>query len=145
MEKYRKGKNVEEEMTLPTDVPENALWLRVRGGTKINAVLEPGLRQLNDGRCVVWSGSGAATRKAVSCAELCKQRCSSQGLHQVTRLAWLRCDEHWEPLVEGLDELVVRRRVPVVHLLLSPSQLDSHLSGYQPPNNTRPLLPTVLL
>lgn len=87
--------------------------------------------------CVLWTGCGPAAKKAISCAELTKQRLGHR-LHQITKLCWRTCDEHWEPLVPGLDELVVRRRVPVVHVLLSEAPLDSSEPGYQPPGKETP-------
>lgn len=142
MDKYRKGKNVEEEVKLerlPAAIQGSgdALWLRVRGGTRVHAVLELALRRLRDGGQVVVSGGGAAVRKATSCVELCKQRCNFR-LHQITRVDWLRCEEHWLPLVDGLDELVVRRRVPQLHVLLSCTPLDPNTPGYQPPGDQEP-------
>lgn len=64
MENYRKGSNIEEELSknqIPIEnLPENFLWLHVKGGTKVQNVIEYARNALdsNEHRAVVWSGSG---------------------------------------------------------------------------------------
>ena len=41
-----------------------------------------------------------------------------------------RCEELWEPKVDGLDTLKVVRNVPVIHILLSVNPLDMAELGY---------------
>lgn len=148
MDKYIKGKNVEDEITrenLPFEVslPADALWFRVKGGTHIHQVLEPALQALKDGKLVVWTGSGAATKKTISCAEICKQRCNNK-LHQVTKAVFTSCKEHWTPMIEGLDELIVVRKIPCLHIALCmntvPSIIDVKCNGYQAPGIKEPFI-----
>lgn len=64
MENYRKGSNIEEEMTrdkIPIEnLPEEYLWMHVKGGTKVQNVIEFARNAFdsNEHRVVVWSGSG---------------------------------------------------------------------------------------
>lgn len=64
MENYRKGSNIEEELrreTIPIEnLPENFLWMHVKGGTKVQNVIEYAKNALDSSeyRAVVWSGSG---------------------------------------------------------------------------------------
>lgn len=91
MENYKKGKNIEEELTqdrIPIDVlPEKFLWMHVKGGTKVSNVVEFAEKAFNNGeyRSVVWSGSGGGVPKTISCAEIMKR---NYDVHQVTRLAY---------------------------------------------------------
>lgn len=82
MENYRKGKNVEEELTqdqvaemFPDVITEKFLWMRVKGGTKVSNVVEFAEKALQSGehRTVVWSGSSGGVPKAISCAEKMKR------------------------------------------------------------------------
>lgn len=89
MENYKKGKNIEEELSqdrIPIEnLPEKFLWMHVKGGTKVHNVLEFAEKALNtnEHRAVVWSGSGGGVPKTISCAEIMKRKFE---LHQVTRL-----------------------------------------------------------
>lgn len=62
MENYRKGKNVEEELTkekIPIEIlPENFLWMHVKGGTQISNVVDYAEKALKQGEfcSIVWSG-----------------------------------------------------------------------------------------
>lgn len=91
MENYRKGKNIEEELTkegIPIDnLPDNFLWMHVKGGTKVTNVVEFAEKAFNAGeyRNVVWSGSGGGVPKTISCAEIMKRNFK---LFQVSRIAY---------------------------------------------------------
>lgn len=91
MENYRKGKNVEEELTkerIPIDnLPDNFLWMHVKGGTKVMNVVEYAEKAFKSGeyRSVVWSGSGGGVPKTISCAEIMKRNFK---VGQVTRIAY---------------------------------------------------------
>lgn len=91
MENYKKGKNVEEELSkekVPIEIlPENFLWMHVKGGTKVPNVIEYAKNAFKSGeyRAVVWSGSGGGVPKTISCAEIMKR---DLPFHQVTRLAY---------------------------------------------------------
>ncbi|XP_075969466.1 ribonuclease P protein subunit Rpp25 [Anticarsia gemmatalis] len=136
MENYSKGKNVEEELErskIPIkDLPENFLWMQVRGGSKMPNLLShaSGILEDKSSTAVVWSGAGVAIPKAISCAEIIKRQFSIP--HQVTKLAYKTVEEYWEPKLEGLETLVVKRQVPIIHILLSIDPVpDTNQIGYQ--------------
>lgn len=136
MEHYRKAGSVE--LPAPSPIPQlppDTLEMRVRDGSKIRNLLGLALGRLEGGsaRHVVFSGSGRAAGKAVSCAEIVKRRVP--GLHQLTKLRFLQTEDSWVPTSPdtGLDPLTVRRHVPAVWVLLSRDPLDPNECGYQPP------------
>lgn len=94
-----------------------------------------GLRQ------VVFSGSGRAVTKTITCAEIMKRKLG--GLHQLTKLCYKGVREVWESQDSrgnsvgtagtGSGELTVHRTVPSISILLSKDPLDPLEPGYQPP------------
>ncbi|KAF7282218.1 hypothetical protein GWI33_003018 [Rhynchophorus ferrugineus] len=130
MENYRKGRNDEElldRIKIPiSDLPEQFLWMQVR--------------------VVVWTGCGASVGKTVTCAEIMKREYNNT-LHQITKLCYRSVDEYWDPLLSDMDQLVVKRKLPTIHICLSLNPLNTEDLGYQAPgvvvpyksqNNTRP-------
>lgn len=133
MENYSKGKNVEQALTRDTlgiaGLPENFVWMQVKGGSKMRNLLELALEEYVQGRDILWSGSGLAVGKTISCAEVMKKKFTP--IHQFNKICYRRFEEHWEPKIEGLDPLVVNRDVPMIHILLSHQPVNSDLPGYQ--------------
>lgn len=93
MMNYKKGKNIEEELSkedIPiANLPKNFLWMHVKGGTKVFNVLEFAEKSFEAGehRSVVWSGSGGGVQKTISCAEMLKRKYE---FHQVTKLCYTK-------------------------------------------------------
>ncbi|KAL4702512.1 hypothetical protein ACJJTC_001397 [Scirpophaga incertulas] len=84
----------------------------------------------NASTAVVWSGAGVAIPKAISCAEILKRQFSIQ--HQITKLTHKSVEEYWEPKLDGLETIVVKRRIPVIHILLyTNATIDTNQIGYQ--------------
>ncbi|CAH1646137.1 unnamed protein product [Spodoptera littoralis] len=142
MENYSKGKNVEEELErnkIPIkDLPENFLWMQVKGGSKMSNLLSHAAGILEDkaATAVVWTGAGVAISKAISCAEILKRQFSIQ--HQVTKLSYKNVEEYWEPKIDGLETLVVKRQIPIIHILLSVDAIpDTNQVGYQSLNGKK--------
>ncbi|CAD7076901.1 unnamed protein product [Hermetia illucens] len=131
---YKKGKNVEEELTrenIPIEcLPADYLWMHVKGGTKVSNVLEFAKKTLDNGehRSIVWSGSGGGVGKTISCAEILKR---NYPIHQVTRLCYRKVEEYWEPQMPGLEEIVATRQIPCIHILTTLDELDKTILGYQ--------------
>lgn len=73
--------------------------------------------------------------KTISSVEILKR--SFRLLHQVTRLAYQNVEENWEPIVEGLDEIVVKRQIPAIHILTSLDPIDPNTLGYQCSTDTK--------
>lgn len=84
-----------------------------------------GLRQ------VVFTGSGRAVTKTITCAEIMKRKVGS--LHQLTKLQYKVVKEVWESTEGGTSEMTVHRTVPSISILLSKDPLDPQEPGYQPP------------
>lgn len=131
---YKKGKNVEEDLSkelIPIEVlPEKFLWMQVKGSTAVPNVVEYAKKALEDGsyRSVVWSGSDGGVGKTVSCAEILKRHFE---LHQVTRICYRQVEEFWDPQQDGLERIVAKRNIPCVHILLSMDEIDTKVAGYQ--------------
>merc|ERR1712029_273231 len=70
----------------------------------------------------VLSGSGQRTSKVVSIAEILKRR--HKYIQERIELGERLVQEFWEPKDEdeGLDTLVVTRRIPTIHVLLDVSK-----------------------
>lgn len=90
---YRKGKNVEDELTkeqIPiANLPDDFVWMHVKGGTKVSNVVDYAKKAMASGGAnssVVWTGSGGGIGKTVSCAEIMKR--DMPDVHQITRLSY---------------------------------------------------------
>ncbi|XP_014241498.1 ribonuclease P protein subunit p25-like protein [Cimex lectularius] len=134
MDNYTKGDNVEEPLEIEKipipNLPKNVLWMQVRGGSKIRNLLDVALKAYeNESRDVLWTASGPAVGKAVTCAEIVKRK--FKGVHQFNHICYRRCEEYWEPKISGLDRLVVNRDVPMIHILLSHEAINEGAPGYQ--------------
>ncbi|XP_038598691.1 ribonuclease P protein subunit p25-like protein [Tachyglossus aculeatus] len=136
MENYRKAATVEKPWppAFP-GLPPGTIEMRVKDGSKIRNLMGYALGRLEAeaARAVLFSGSGKAVSKTVTCVEIVKRRV--RGLHQLTRLLFRQTEEAWEPLLpdKGLDRLTVRRSVPAIVVLLSKDPLDARQDGYQAP------------
>uniref|UniRef100_A0A2M4AL47 DNA/RNA-binding protein Alba-like domain-containing protein n=1 Tax=Anopheles triannulatus TaxID=58253 RepID=A0A2M4AL47_9DIPT len=131
---YKKGKNVEQELSqdqIPIEVlPEQFLWMHVKGGSAVSNLTEYAKKALTDGshRAVVWSGSDGGVGKTISCAEILKRDFE---LHQVTRICYRKVEEFWDPQQEGLEQIVAKRNIPCIHILTSLDAIDPATPGYQ--------------
>ncbi|XP_051920355.1 uncharacterized protein LOC127600041 [Hippocampus zosterae] len=118
------------------------LEMRVKEGSKIRNLMgfamarmegEKGLSGAGEGglRQVVFTGSGRAVTKTITCAEIMKRKVGS--LHQLTKLQYKVVKEVWENTEGGTSEMTVHRTVPSISILLSKDPLDPQEPGYQPP------------
>ncbi|KAJ3596464.1 hypothetical protein NHX12_002871 [Muraenolepis orangiensis] len=115
--------------------------MRVKEGSKIRNLLRfaaarmQGQGQEGSGggalRQVVFTGSGRALTKTITCVEILKRQVG--GLHQVSKLSNRTVSEAWESLQEGVPGVTVCRTVPAITILLSKDPLDPQEPGYQPP------------
>ncbi|XP_026462271.1 ribonuclease P protein subunit p25-like protein isoform X2 [Ctenocephalides felis] len=140
MENYSKGKNVEEpfdkdNIPIPNLQPD-FLWMHVKGGTKIFNVLQHARKIFDkkEARQVVWSANGGGVSKAITCAEIMKR--DYYPLHQITKICYTKVEEYWDPKIEDLEQIVVTRQIPAIHILLSIDEIDTNELGYQPPDST---------
>lgn len=146
-EGFKKVCRSEEDSPSPfPGLPSGILEMRVKEGSKIRNLMgfamarmqgersqsansssggEGGLRQ------VVFSGSGRAVTKTITCAEIMKRKVGS--LHQLTKLRYKTVKEVWESSEGATSEMTVNRSVPSISILLSKDPLDPTEPGYQPP------------
>ena len=82
-------------------------------------------------RSIVLKAMGRAITKAVTTAEIIKRRV--QDLHQITKVDSVELQEEYEPLYEGLKNVITSRRVASITIILSLDPLDKNDIGYQPP------------
>lgn len=120
------------------------LEMRVKEGSKIRNLMGFAMARVQGGgdgqpqgsglRQVVFSGSGRAVTKTITCAEIMKRKVGD--LHQLTKLRYKVVREVWESTEGGGSAALgttVQRTVPSISILLSKDPLDPLEPGYQPP------------
>ncbi|XP_018980373.1 ribonuclease P protein subunit p25-like protein [Cyprinus carpio] len=141
---FKKVCRIEEESTCPfPGLPAGVLEMRVKEGSKIRNLMGFAMARMQDEardasqtglRQVVFTGSGRAVTKTITCAEIMKRKLG--GLHQMTKLQYKGLREVWESQEEGDSEVTVHRTLPSISILLSKDPLDPLEPGYQPPENS---------
>ncbi|KAL3270015.1 hypothetical protein HHI36_009072 [Cryptolaemus montrouzieri] len=129
MENYVKGKNLEEPLDISkvpiSNLPQDVLWMQIRGGTKMTNVLAHVMKQFENKTDIacLWTGFGPSVGKTISCAEIMKKEFKHE-LHQVTKICYRLVEEYWDPVLPELQQLVVKRKLPMIHIYLSNKPLD---------------------
>ena len=120
MNNYTKGRNEEESWQkdqLPvSELPENFVWMQVNASSKIRNLLDAAWKQFENVPHLVWSASGPGITKAITCAEMTKRKFGK--LKQDTKICYRKVREYWDPKTEDLDQLVVIREIPAIHIYL---------------------------
>ena len=75
--------------------------------------------------------TGNVVDKAVALALLARKR--FKGLHMQTEMATQEVEDIYEPLEEGLDQVIILRKLPSIIISLSNSAIDPTHKGYQEP------------
>jgi len=141
MENYVKA---EEEEFVPEcsieGTSEGTVVMRVKPGSKTKNLVQFAEKKLSAESVsqIIWEGSGDAIQKTISCAEIMKKK-FNHSLHQITRLASVTIVETWNPRLDGLDAIRVKRLLPLVKILLSKDPLDADACGYQGPEDVHGL------
>lgn len=147
-EGFKKVCRTEEDSPCPfPGLATGVLEMRVKEGSKIRNLMGfamarmQGEKSVSGGgvsgggggglRQVVFTGSGRAVTKTITCAEIMKRKVGS--LHQLTKLQYKVVKEVWESTEGGTSEMTVHRTVPSISILLSKDPLDPQEPGYQPP------------
>ncbi|XP_068586778.1 uncharacterized protein [Cebidichthys violaceus] len=146
-EGFKKVCRTEEDSPCPfPGLASGVLEMRVKEGSKIRNLMGfamarmQGEKGVSGGgvsggggglRQVVFTGSGRAVTKTITCAEIMKRKVGS--LHQLTKLRYKVVKEVWESSEGGTSEMTVHRTVPSISVLLSKDPLDPQEPGYQPP------------
>ncbi|XP_074522662.1 uncharacterized protein LOC141787867 isoform X1 [Halichoeres trimaculatus] len=142
---FKKVCRTEEDSPCPfPGLASGVLEMRVKEGSKIRNLMGFAMARMqgekgvsgggvsSDGlRQVVFTGSGRAVTKTITCAEIMKRKVGS--LHQLTKLRYKVVKEVWESSEGGTSEMTVHRTVPSISILLSKDPLDPQEPGYQPP------------
>lgn len=134
MDNYKKGKQVEDaldrnKIPIP-NLPDDFVWMQVLNGSKMRNLLNFAMKAMDEGKPIVWTGSGPALGKAISCAEILKRKYKA---HQISKVCYHKIEEHWDPCLPELDTLIVKREIPMIHIFISKEQLDINEAGYQAP------------
>lgn len=124
MNNYTKGRCEEEvwqkkNVPIP-NLPDDFTWMQVSGGSKIRNLLEAAWKEFNENPSIVWSASGPGLNKAITCAEMTKRKFGN--LKQETVICYREIKEYWDPKTDKLDQLVVIREVPAIHIYLRREQ-----------------------
>ncbi|XP_005234874.1 ribonuclease P protein subunit p25-like protein [Falco peregrinus] len=138
MENYKKTKIVEKPCPQPfTNLPPDIIEMKVKDGSKIRNLMGYAISkmELDSVRQILFTGSGKAVSKTITCVEIMKRRLKE--LHQITKVLFKQIEEIWEPIVPeaGLDALTVKRNIPAICVLLSKDALDPQEPGYQAPGS----------
>ncbi|XP_039540256.1 ribonuclease P protein subunit p25b [Pimephales promelas] len=130
---FKKVCRIEEDSVCPfPGLAADVLEMRVKEGSKIRNLMGFAMTRMQDGlRQVVFSGSGRAVTKTITCAEITKRKIA--GLHQITKLQYRGLREIWESQDGGDSEMTIHRTLPSIRILLSKDPLDPLEPGYQPP------------
>ena len=139
-EGFKKVCRTEEDSPCPfPGLASGVLEMRVKEGSKIRNLMGFAMARMQGEtgvsggglRQVVFTGSGRAVTKTITCAEIMKRKVGS--LHQLTKLQYKVVKEVWESSEGGTSEMTVHRTVPSISILLSKDPLDPQEPGYQPP------------
>lgn len=121
MNNYTKGRNEEEQWQkkkiLINNLPTNFVWMQVSGSSKIRSLLEVAWKKFDELPHLLWSASGGGITKAITCAEMTKRKYDNK-LKQEIKICYREMKEYWDPKTENLDQLVVVREVPAIHIYL---------------------------
>uniref|UniRef100_A0A3Q3F507 Ribonuclease P and MRP subunit p25, b n=1 Tax=Labrus bergylta TaxID=56723 RepID=A0A3Q3F507_9LABR len=120
MLRFKKVCRTEEDSPCPfPGLASGVLEMRVKEGSKIRNLMGFAMARMQGEKGVmVFTGSGRAVTKTITCAEIMKRKVVK---------------EVWESSEGGTSEMTVHRTVPSISILLSKDPLDPQEPGYQPP------------
>ncbi|XP_040276785.1 ribonuclease P protein subunit p25-like protein [Bufo gargarizans] len=138
MENYKKVRVEDKPMEMPfAALPPDIIEMKVKDGSKIRNLMSFAIGKMESEsvRQILFSGTGKALSKTITCVEIMKRRVKD--LHQITKILYRPTEEIWEPIVPevGLDPLTVKRNSPSICVLLSKDPLDTTEPGYQAPGD----------
>ncbi|XP_038147130.1 ribonuclease P protein subunit p25-like protein [Cyprinodon tularosa] len=138
---YRRISRSEERAPFPIPgLASDILHMRVKEGSKIRNLLRFATSRIQgEGedssatavRQVVFTGLGRGITKTITCVEILKRKVP--GLHQVSKLCYMKVNEVWEGPQQEVAGTTVERTVPAICILLSKDPVDPQELGYQPP------------
>ncbi|GKZ01554.1 hypothetical protein MPSEU_001106000 [Mayamaea pseudoterrestris] len=133
MDKYRLVQELPEETS--TDFEQDCYpQVRITQQGKPRNYISYALSLFSDGshHTIVLKAMGRAINKAVTICEIIKRKLP---VHQLHELSSVEMTDVYAPLEEGLDQVVSKRHVSCMRILLSLSSenMDINHYGYQPP------------
>jgi len=119
---------------------KEATVMQVKPGSKTKNLIQYAEKKLaaDSIKQIIWEGRGDAVQKTITCAEIMKKK-FGHSLHQITRVATMTIVETWNPRIDGLDAIRVKRHLPFIKILLSKEALDKDVNGYQAPEDSHGL------
>ncbi|XP_073316242.1 uncharacterized protein [Primulina huaijiensis] len=127
MDRYHKV----EKPRMETPIDENEIRITSQGRMRSYITYAMSLLQEKESDEIVFKAMGRAINKTVTIVELIKRRIV--GLHQITSIQSTDITDTWEPLEEGLQILETTRKVSMIIITLSKTDLDKTNIGYHPP------------
>ncbi|XP_077515388.1 ribonuclease P protein subunit Rpp25 [Amblyomma americanum] len=135
MENYTKGESIEENASPSCFIglQDDFIHMKVQPNSKLRNLLEYAHKAFKDDakRQMVFTGSGHALPKTITCAEILKRK--HKGIHQVNKVLYKKVEDLWEPKSPELDRLKITREIPTIRILLSKDPVDTAQLGYQAP------------
>lgn len=125
MIKYRKVE------TEPEKHPENEVRISNNRTLRTYLVYINGLFEEKKLDTVVLRGTGFVISKCTSVADLVRRRI--KGLHEIVEFGSVEITDTYEPIEEGLDEVVLKRKIPYISIKLSKNPLPTDHPGYHEP------------
>eukprot|EP00830_Metopus_es_P013154 TRINITY_DN3146_c0_g1_i1.p1 TRINITY_DN3146_c0_g1~~TRINITY_DN3146_c0_g1_i1.p1 ORF type:complete len:277 (-),score=72.76 TRINITY_DN3146_c0_g1_i1:20-799(-) len=124
MDKYRLVKKKNEKVA-PTEIRVNGNTRTVFYLNYIASLFEKGF-----GRIEI-KGAGYAISTALNLSSLVRKRFA--GLHQIVEFGQIDVEDVYEPIEEGLDNVVLKKQMPILTIVLSKKELDRDHPGYDAP------------
>ena len=121
--------------TTEKDENLNQFEIRVKSNKETKYYVGYGLFMLQkqDSDCIIIKATGNAIPKAINIVEILKRRV--EGLHQINRIKYVKVQDTYEPIEEGLDVVVVDRYLSLIEMTLTKeiSHKTKMEPGYQEP------------
>jgi len=96
----------------------------VNSRTKVSKAVDLAMNLLNTEGTVVLAGTGPTNcKKVVTLGEIVKKEMDN--VFTITKHGHRKIEEFWDPILEGLDPLVVTRQMQTVHFLITIHEIDT--------------------
>jgi len=125
MIKYRKVE------TEPEKHPDNEVRISNNRTLRTYLVYINGLFEEKKMDTVILRGTGFVINKCTSVADLVRRRI--KGLHEIVEFGSIEITDTYEPIEEGLDQVVLKRKIPYLSIKLSKNPLPKDHPGYHEP------------
>jgi len=138
MFKYRKVESASSAKSADNEVRVSNIKAARAYLTYIHAVFEE-----KKFETIVLSGMGNVIPKCLGIADLVRRRVKD--LHEIVEIGTVEMEDTYMPIEEGLDKVVMKRKIPFAKVTLSLKPLDATNPGYHkplPPAEVLPMVPS---